>query len=223
METPKVYVICDQNCKFEGMAKEQIHAAIMQAVTTGRIADVDAGFVTKVKTINGKYIKFFIGEQAAYDALSDAEKKDDLFAIITNDQNKAGLFEILEALETWKNDIEQGITPVPKAKEAETAATAISLQVDKENFADATDEELGECVNQNRAYCITARMGTTINEHETFFLFVASNATVIYSTRSVSGFYIRYVYVHKDKQRLEFYNSNGEEIATPPIVVIREI
>ena len=98
MATPIVYVVCDQNCKFESMTKEQIYAAIMQAVETGEIRDVDAGFVSKVKTINGKYIKFFIGSSDEYEALSEAEKKDGLFAIITNDTSKEELLQLVHDL-----------------------------------------------------------------------------------------------------------------------------
>lgn len=97
MATPRVYVICDQNCKFESMTKEQIYAAILQAVNEGTIGNIDAGFITTIKTINGVPLRFFVGEQAAYDALTAAEKKD-LFAIITNDTTRAGLVEALEAL-----------------------------------------------------------------------------------------------------------------------------
>lgn len=99
--TPRVYVICDQNCKFEGMTKEQIYAAIVQAVNEGTIGDIDAGFITTVKTINGLPLKFFVGPQATYDALSD-EEKENVFAIITNDTTRAG---ILEAIENLKNSI----------------------------------------------------------------------------------------------------------------------
>lgn len=96
---PTVYVICDQNCKFEGMTKEQILAAIMQAVSEGTIRDVDAGFITKIKTINNKTLRFFVGEQSQYDGLSDDEKQN-LFAIITNDTTKEGLLSALENLAT---------------------------------------------------------------------------------------------------------------------------
>lgn len=99
MATPIVYVICDQNCKFEGMTKEQIYTAIMQAVNEGTIGDIDAGFITTIKTINGTPLKFFVGEQAEYDALTDEDKKD-LFAIITNDTTKEGLLQALEDLKT---------------------------------------------------------------------------------------------------------------------------
>lgn len=98
MTTPTVYVICDQNCKFESMTKEQILAAIAQAVETGEIKDVDTGFVQTIKTINGHPLKFFVGEQSAYDALTEEDKKD-LFAIITNDTTAAGILDAIAELD----------------------------------------------------------------------------------------------------------------------------
>lgn len=105
--TPKVYVICDQNCKFEGMTKEQIYTAILQAVNEGTIGNIDVGFVTTIKTINGLPLKFFVGEQAAYDELTPEDKKD-LFAIITNDTTKEGIINALKDLNEIKKQIDEG-------------------------------------------------------------------------------------------------------------------
>ena len=96
-ETPKVYVICDQNCKFEGMTKEQILTAITQAVENGTIGDVDTGFVQTVKTINGIGLKFFVGTQAQYMELTE-EDKANLYAIITDDTTLAGLQKFIDAI-----------------------------------------------------------------------------------------------------------------------------
>jgi len=127
MATPTVYVICDQNCKFEGMTKEQILTAITQAVQSGEISDVDTGFVQTIKTINGRALKFFVGEQAEFEALS-AEEKRDLFALITNDTTKAGIYEILNSLTEWARQITDGSAVVPKAY------SASSLSVDPINL-----------------------------------------------------------------------------------------
>lgn len=97
METPKVYVICDANCKFEGMTKEQIYTAIVQAVNEGTIGDIDTGFVTTIKDILGNPLKFFVGTQAKYNALS-ATQRQGLFAIITDDTNKDGITEAINTL-----------------------------------------------------------------------------------------------------------------------------
>lgn len=108
MATPTVYVICDQNCKFEGMTKEQILAAIVQAANEGTIRDIDAGFITKLKTINGVTIRFFVGERSAYDALSDEEKKN-LFAIITNEETTAQLLEYIKNLDEKVKALEEAL------------------------------------------------------------------------------------------------------------------
>lgn len=125
--TPTVYVICDNNCKYEGMTKEQILAAIMQAVTEGTIGECDTGFVTTIKTINGHGLKFFVGTKAEYDSLSE-EAKADLFAIITDDTTKEGLFTALETLQNdyteFKNGVYSGNIVVPRADRANNADNA---------------------------------------------------------------------------------------------------
>ena len=125
--TPKVYVICDKNCKFEGMTKEQIYTAILQAVNEGTIGDIDAGFVTTIKTINGRALKFFVGEQAEYDALTE-EEKTDLFAIITNDTTKEGILTALETLAQNVSNILDGTQKVAHAAKADTATKANTAQ-----------------------------------------------------------------------------------------------
>ncbi len=96
--TPTVYVICDKNCKFEGMTKEQIYTAIAQAVNEGTISDIDTGFIQTVKTINGTPLKFFVGTQHEYDILSAADKEN-LFAIITNDATRESILAAVESLQ----------------------------------------------------------------------------------------------------------------------------
>lgn len=120
METPKVYVLCDANCKWESLTKEQILTAITQAVSEGTISDIDTGFVQTIKTINGHALKFFVGEQSEYEALTDADKKD-LFAIITNDTTKDGLINVISTLEADFNEVMDGNRPVPRATNATKA------------------------------------------------------------------------------------------------------
>ena len=198
MATPIVYVLCDQNCKFEGMTKEQIYAAIMQAVSTGRITNVDAGFISKVKTINGKYIKFFIGSQSEYDALSEAEKKDNLFAIITNDTAKAGLLEAISALETWKKEVEDGKVCVPKATSATSATsagratTAKNLEANVQEFSTAGTEGLSVNLELNRVHIITAKPAGTAGTRVISFVLMPTSSLFTASTVSDDGFYCCY-------------------------------
>ena len=71
MSERKYYCFCGSNCKYETMTKEQILAAITQAVESGVISDVDTGFVTKIKEQNaGGYVSFWVGTTAQYNALA---------------------------------------------------------------------------------------------------------------------------------------------------------
>lgn len=78
------HVISDDNCKFESMTKEQILDAILQAMSTGEIGDVDAGFITKIKEMNRNgYLKFWIGTTAQYNAIQTKERN--MLYILTDD------------------------------------------------------------------------------------------------------------------------------------------
>lgn len=98
MATPKVYVLCDANCRWESMTKEQILTAIMQAVNEGEVGDIDTGFIQTIKTINGTPLRFFVGTQAEYEALTDDDKQN-LFAVITNDTVGDGIKAAIEELQ----------------------------------------------------------------------------------------------------------------------------
>lgn len=101
MSDRKFYVLCADNCKFESMTKEQILAAIEQAVSTGKITDVDTGFVTSLKEQNAnKALTFWVGTTAEYNALS--EKADNCFYILTDDTMAE---DIKLNIEEIKNDI----------------------------------------------------------------------------------------------------------------------
>lgn len=91
----KYYCYCDSNCKYETMTKEQILAAIVQAVSTGVIKDVDTGFITTVKTINDKSVKFFFGTEAEYNALGEEERAN-LIPYKTDDSLMQRIAEIIE-------------------------------------------------------------------------------------------------------------------------------
>lgn len=74
MADNKVYVLDDGANKYEAMTREQITAAILQAVNEGTISDIDAGFITKILEKNKqKVMSFWVGTQAEFHAL---ESKD---------------------------------------------------------------------------------------------------------------------------------------------------
>lgn len=89
------YVLCDKNCKYESMTKEQILTAIEQAVNNGNIENVDAGFVTKIKEQNsGTALSFWVGTQAQYNALKG--RAENCFYIITDDTTLADINTAIE-------------------------------------------------------------------------------------------------------------------------------
>lgn len=66
------YVINDDDCRYEGMTKEQIIAAIAEA-TGSTPTNINDAFITKVKEINANKTKrFWIGTEAQFNALSPA-------------------------------------------------------------------------------------------------------------------------------------------------------
>lgn len=67
------YVICDDDCRYEGMTKEQILTAIEQALENGHISDPDGAVISRLKEINkGGATRVWVGTEAEYNALSPA-------------------------------------------------------------------------------------------------------------------------------------------------------
>lgn len=98
----KYYVISNDNCRFESMTKEQILAAITQAVESHSISDVDTGFVQTLKEQNhGTGLKFWFGTTAEYNALQTIEP--DVFYILTDDTK----FDDIEAnIQSFRDELE---------------------------------------------------------------------------------------------------------------------
>ena len=132
MSERKVYALCDTNCRYETLTKEEILTAITQAVQGGGFTDLDTGFITTIKTINGTGLKFFVGEQHEYDALT-AEQKEGLFAIITNDATKENITKLLEEHGAVIAAYENGTKAVPKANNLE-------MHLHREHTYSYTDE-----------------------------------------------------------------------------------
>lgn len=111
------YVICENNCKFPAMTKEQTLTAIKQAVETGEIQNVDAGFVTKLQEQNTRSgLSFWLGTQAEYNAIAEPVK--DCFYIITDDNADDALFETIERL---REDVSAAVAAVDEKLSATNA------------------------------------------------------------------------------------------------------
>lgn len=131
----KYYCFCEDNCKFETMTKEQILAAIAQAVETGSIGNCDTGFITKVKETNsGNYITIWVGTHAQFNAIET--KATNCLYIFTDDTTTADILAAYEAAvqnaEQAANAATQSAAVVKSLKQPEdlTAAMTFSLAAD---------------------------------------------------------------------------------------------
>lgn len=101
----KYFCFCSSNCKYETMTKEQILTAIAQALSTGKVENVDTGFITKVKEANGgRYVTFWVGTQAEYNALK--EKKTDCLYIVTDSAANQAMDMIAQEVKEMKDALD---------------------------------------------------------------------------------------------------------------------
>ena len=69
----KFYVVCDDDCRYEGMTKEQILTAIEQALEMGYVSDPDGAVFSKIKEIRANIAtRLWVGTEAQYNAISPA-------------------------------------------------------------------------------------------------------------------------------------------------------
>lgn len=96
MADKKYFVLCMNNCKYEGMTKEQIITAIAEATGTTP-TNIDDAFITKIKDQNkGGVIKVWRGTVAEYNAIT--ERDDDTVYIKTDDTRDADVDAAIKAL-----------------------------------------------------------------------------------------------------------------------------
>lgn len=98
----KYYVLCDDDCRHEGMNREQIIAAIEQALEQGFVSDPDGAVISKLREIrsNGA-VQLWVGSQEEFNALSPAPDINRAFVRIGDngivylcpDDNSAKAFE----------------------------------------------------------------------------------------------------------------------------------
>lgn len=98
----KYYCICEDNCKFETMTKEQIIAFVANAIATGSVGDCDTGFVTRLKETNsGGYVTLWVGTRAQYEKIE--EEVPNCIYIITDDTTTE---DIWNTFATMQKDID---------------------------------------------------------------------------------------------------------------------
>ena len=104
----KVYALDDGSNKRQTMTKEQIIAAIIQAVNEGTIKNIDAGFISNIKELNKQNtFSFWIGTQAEFLALN--EKRNDLIYLFTDDPFVNDVNEEIAQLQSSVDDLDTKI------------------------------------------------------------------------------------------------------------------
>lgn len=166
------FVLCEDNCRFEAMTKEQIIAAIAEA--TGHTPqDVDAAFITKIKEKNhNTALSFWVGTQAEYNAIET--KASDCFYIITDDTT-------LEDLTAEINDQSERIS------ELETPQKGIKLAENVNGFdvGQTVHEAIG--IEQYKVLALEYQArtsGIAFASNQTCLLFVGGQSREGYSAHS---------------------------------------
>lgn len=97
MPTEKHFVRGESKSIYESMTKEEIVAAIINAIQSGTIGDIDAGFITKIKELNnGEQLSFWVGTSAEFNALEQQEEN--VLYIKTDDTSPEDIGAALEQL-----------------------------------------------------------------------------------------------------------------------------
>ena len=67
------YVLCDDDCRYESMTKEQILSAIQQGLEQGYVSDPENAVFSKIKEVRaGAPAQVWIGTEAEFNAISPA-------------------------------------------------------------------------------------------------------------------------------------------------------
>ena len=97
------YVLCADNCKFEGMTKEQIYAAIAEA--TGNVpTGIDEAFITRIVEQNANVaLGIWYGTEAEYNALEEKPENTLVFFKDSSFEKK-----VTQEIESLKKQIAEG-------------------------------------------------------------------------------------------------------------------
>ena len=156
------YVVSDDKCFYEGMTKEQILAAITQAIETHEIHDVDTGFVTTLKEQNqNKALTFWIGTTAQYNEISP--KVENCLYILTDDTE----LEDLEAEIRRTGNILKGEVIIDKSSDPIAFSGNASLSIPLTGEHEIWEFTLVEVVtsfNQRVLCSVTPTINAQTNE-----------------------------------------------------------
>lgn len=168
----KYFVLCEDDCKFEGMTKEQTIAAIAEA--TGNVPQsIDEAFISQIVNQNGGSLKLWRGTRAEYNALPEKDEAGTIYHI-TDDKtaqeawNKAA--EVLAKFEEYDSD-EDGIV--------DNAAKLGGKTPDYYATSEAVEKAQGTA-NNKRAYTGYANGQTTsindLKEDRNWRIYIQQNS-----------------------------------------------
>lgn len=146
MAERKYYVLCESNCKFESMTKEQIFAAIAEA-TGNTPTGIDTAFITQIKESNkNKGTHIWTGTRAEYNAIVASGTQDpNTVYIVSTD---GGILIDTDATNTLsKGEVESLIADKPDRKEVGEMIEDAQA-VTEENITTDTDTKLAAIRNE---------------------------------------------------------------------------
>lgn len=146
MADRKYYVLCERNCKFESLTKEQIFAAIVEA-TGNAPTGIDSAFITKIKEQNkNKDTLIWTGTKAEYNALvANGDKDPNTVYIVSTD---GGILIDTDATNTLSRDeVESLIADKPDRKEVGEMIEDAQAETE-ESITTETDTKLAAIHNE---------------------------------------------------------------------------
>ena len=118
---------------YEGMTAEQIETAIVNAVESGTVGDIDTGFVTTLKEQNnGTGVMLWVGTTAEYNALDP--KPNNCIFIKTDDTSATDIDTAITALQTAAGTASDNIITL------QSAVTAITTKLNKIEIVEEAED-----------------------------------------------------------------------------------
>lgn len=165
----------ESKSNYETLTREQILAAITQAVSGGTIGDIDTGFVTKIKEQNhGNELRFWVGTSAEYNALVELEEIENNVLYIKTDDTSAAeisgkITEFSEAIETILGYIDRLFSELSEnrtritALEAKTYTPVGGIMLTNTDISTAEEAAAAAGFGTWEAYGTLAAAANTIN------------------------------------------------------------
>lgn len=206
------YVRGDSKSLFESMTKEEILTAIAQAIQTGQIAELDTGFITRLKEINkGRTLQIWLGTSAEFNALEQQETN--VLYIKTDDTSAQDISGALQTMGARLDDQDEQLAEhqeqlndisgkYVKARAAFVFGEIAAGDSDEASFG--LDDSVYTEADSNPAVIVSPILGRndTYNHDFEYFGYILHDSTATPANRLIFG-----------------VRNRGTAAATPPDVV----